>query len=147
MVQDRSRDDVEGIVFPILPNHLERFFEGGKSVFVKFVGRRDFSDKIQCGSKLFFYKSKGNKEVVGEARIVEVGTGTVDEALARFGDDLFLTRPELEEYANNRKARRMLVLVLKDAKKYRTPLRLDKGLTMAGQYMTRAMYHKLSVGG
>lgn len=43
---------------------------------------------------MFFYESRGGKEVVGEARIIEVGSGTVDEVLARFGDDLFLTRPE-----------------------------------------------------
>jgi len=52
------------------------------------------SYELQAGSRLFFYESRGGKEVVGEARIIEVGSGTVDEVLARFGDDLFLTRPE-----------------------------------------------------
>jgi hypothetical protein len=135
---------VIGIIFPVLPHHLPRFFENHKTVFVKFVGRHSLSGQIHRGSKLFFYESMGNKEVVGEARIVEVSTGTMDEVLARHGDELFLTRTELEQYAGNRRAQRMLVLVLQDVKKYKVHFRLGKGLTMAGQYMTKAMYLRLS---
>lgn len=58
MIRDRSRNDVEGIVFPILPNHLERFSKGQKTVFVKFVGRGSLPETIQRGSRLFFYESR-----------------------------------------------------------------------------------------
>jgi len=133
--------DVLGIIFPVLPEHLRRFFEGKKRVFVKFVGNVPLW--LQSGSKLFFYESRSDKEVVGEARIVEIGAGTVEEVLAEYGEDLFPTRIELEEYAGDRKAKRMLVLVLGDVKKYAIPLRLDKSVTMAGQYMTKSMYDDL----
>lgn len=133
------KDDrhIVGIIYPLIPQHICRFFEDRKKVFVKFVG--GFPRKLQSGSTLFFYESRSNKEVVGEARIVEIGSGTVEEVLARFGMDLFLTRNELEEYAGNRKSKRMLVLSLRDIRKYAVPLRLEKSVTMAGQYMTKTM--------
>ena len=143
MVQDRSPNSVVGIIFPILPNHVKRFFEGRKRVFVKFFGAGVLPKELQCGSRLFFYKSRNNKEVVGEARIVEVCSGTVEEVLTRFGDGLFLTRTELEEYAGNRRTKQMLALVLEEPKRYEVPTRLDKSVTMAGLYMTKTMLKKL----
>ena len=137
-----SKDTV-GIIFPVLPEHIHRFFERRKRVFVKFLAREIIPPKLQVGSKLFFYQSRSNKEVVGEARIVEIGNGTVEEVHARFDCDLFLTPTELEEYAGNRKAKRMLFFVLEDAKKYAVPLRLNKSVTMAGQYMTKKMLKNL----
>jgi len=139
-----SDEDTLGLIFPILPHHLRRFFEDQKKVFVKFVGRGLSPRKLQSSSRLFFYESGSNKEIVGEARIIEMTTGIAEEVLTKYGKDLFLTPNELEVYVGDRKAQRMLVLILKDAKRYQVPLRVHKGLTMAGQYMTRAMYQKLS---
>mgnify|MGYP001077015786 CR=1 FL=1 len=139
----KDQKDIIGIIFPVLPEHLHRFFERKKRVFVKFVAREDAHRSLQSGSKLFFYESRSNKEIVGEARIVDITSGMVEEVLAIYGEDLFLTRIELEEYAGDRKAKRMLVLVLGDVKKYAIPLRLDKSVTMAGQYMTKSMYDDL----
>jgi hypothetical protein len=132
-------DDTVGIVFPILPEHLERFFSDQKTVFVKFVGRQATRQRLQPGSKLFFYESRGSKEVVGEARIAEIATGTIEEIIPRFGDEIFLTRDELEEYVGDRKTRSMLVLVLEALKKYTVPMRLGRSPTMAGMYMTKRM--------
>ena len=133
-----GHDDTVGVVFPVFREHIERFLSERKKVFVKFAGERMFP-RLQVGSKLFFYESQGAKEIVGEARIVEITQGTVDEVLARFGRDLFLTRSELEAYAGSRRGRRMLVLVLEDMTRYSLPLRLDRGITMAGRYVTKTM--------
>jgi len=48
-----------------------------------------------------------------------------------------------EAYAGSRRGRRMLVLVLEDITRYSVPLRFDKGVTMAGRYITRAMLEDL----
>jgi hypothetical protein len=144
---DRDHNEVEGIIFPVLPDHLQRFFEGQKTVFVKFVGRNTSPARLQPSSKLFFYKSGGDKEVVGEAKILQISSATVEEALTLFRDKLFLTQSELEEYAGNRKARKMLVLVLENIEKYAAPLRLNKSVTMAGCYMTRRMFKNLRSSG
>lgn len=135
--------DTVGVIFPILAHHLRRIFDDQKRVFVKFIGRELSPGRLHSGSRLFFYQSGSSKEVVGEARIVGIAAGTVEEVLAKHGKDLFLTPTELETYAGNRKAKRMLILILEDAKRYQVPLKLDKGLTMAGQYMTKTMYDDL----
>lgn len=135
--------DTIGIIFPISEDHVERFFNGKKSVFVKFFGRDTIPERLQKGSRLFFYQSRSKKEVVGEAMIADVTSGRIEEMFVRYGDDLFLTRSELQEYAGTRKAKSMLVLVLQKVRRYTVPLRLDKSVTMAGQYMTKKMLENL----
>lgn len=131
----------KGVIFPFLPEHTRRFFEDGKAVFVKFLASNP--KRLRIGSRLFFYESERNREVVGEARIIEIGSETADGALTKYGGALFLTPAELEEYAKQRKEKKMLVLVLKGARRYKTPLKLKKSVTMAGQYMTSQMYESL----
>jgi len=81
--------------------------------------------------------------IVGEARIREITSGTSTEVWSKFGDELFLDKREFERYVGDRKERSMLVLVLENASKYTTPLRRNKPITKAGEYMTRQMYDKL----
>lgn len=50
-----------GIVFPFLPEHVNRFFNDGKTVFVKFYGKERIPIRLHVGSTLFFYKSEGSK--------------------------------------------------------------------------------------
>jgi len=137
----RDGNCVIGIIFPIFRNHFQRFIYDKKTIFVKFVARP--FNRLRSGSRLFFYESKGNKQIVGEARIVEMDSRKPEEVFTRFEKNLFLTCAEFEEYTRERKTREMLVLVVADAKKYAIPLTLNKSVTMAGQYMTKQMYHAL----
>ena len=141
----KNKDKAAGIIFPILPHHVERFFEGNKTVFVKFFGKQGQPLKLQVGSKLFFYKSKSDKEIVGEATISEIGTATSDDLTKRYSERLFLSPIELDEYVGDRKLKKLLYLVLKNPRKYKIPFRLDKPVTMAGQYMTLEAYRILSI--
>jgi len=134
-------DSVIGVIFPILPEHIRRFFEQGKRVFIKFVASAHTG--LRRGSKLFFYESRSKKQIVGEARIVQISSGTMDEVLLEHGADLFLTPEQLKEYVGNRRERRMLVLVLDGVRKYSTPLKVDRPITMAGQYMTKEIFRRL----
>jgi hypothetical protein len=141
--RSNKKENTIGIVFPMLPDHIQRIFQDQKNVFVKFLAKEAIPRRLRAGSKLFFYQSGGSKEIVGEARIIETALGTLQEVSAKFGERLFLTQSELEEYAGNRGAKTMLVLLLDDAKKYEVPLKLGKSVTMAGQYLTREMYDSL----
>jgi len=132
-----------GIIFPFLPQHAERFFNEGKTVFVKFFGKERIPLRLQPGSRLFLYESRRNKEIVGEARITRIDTLRASDILSVFDDCLFLTRSEFEDYVGNRSDKKMLVLALEDAKRYPIPLRLSKSVTMAGRYMTREMYKQI----
>jgi hypothetical protein len=143
----RKPSQIVGIIFPFLPTHVRRFFDEGKTVFVKFYGIQTTPKRLSTGDTLFFYESKGNKEIVGEARIVEVDQGTPSEILTKHGDRLFLMADEFEEYVGERKGRKMLVLVVEGARKYANPLKLGKSLTMAGQYMTKEFHDQLKASG
>ena len=143
----RKPSQIVGIIFPFLPTHVRRFFDEGKTVFVKFYGIQTTPKRLSTGDTLFFYESQGNKEIVGEARIVEVDQGTPSEILTKHGDRLFLMADEFEEYVGERKGRKMLVLVVEGARKYANPLKLGKSLTMAGQYMTKEFHDQLKASG
>ncbi len=138
-----------GIIFPLLPEHLRRFFEDGKTVFVKFLGVKSTLVRLHVGFKLFFYQSRRNMEIVGEADIVGIDSGTFEEVWNKYGNALFLSHNELERYVSNekyaidRKAKKMFILVVDRAKKYPKPLSFGRSLTMTGQYMTRQMYDEL----
>jgi hypothetical protein len=133
-----------GIIFALFPHHIRRFLDENKSVFVKFYGRKGMPSRIHPGSKLFFYESKGNKEIVGEATISAMSTETANDVVSKFGDALFLTSKELDEYAKNRQDRKMLVLILKSSKRYNRPMRIGKPITKAGRYMTDELRRTLT---
>jgi hypothetical protein len=138
-----TEESIVGIIFPVLPEHARRLLEEGKTVFVKFCGKNTVPKKLGAGHKLFLYESGGGRRLVGEATIKETETGTCDQVWERFGGRLFLTRRELEEYVGPRRERKMLVMVLSEAKRFPAPLNLRKALTMAGQYMTRELLASL----
>jgi hypothetical protein len=139
-------DETLGIIYPLIPDHAERFFKG-KTVFVKFVGRGAVPSRLHPGSKLFFYTSGGSREIIGDARIVKITTATAREVLEKYADQLFLTADELEEYVGDRREKSMLVLSVSNAKKYDSRLKLPKYVTMAGQYMTKQWYESLAKTG
>jgi hypothetical protein len=138
-----ASDTVLGIIFSLSQKHIERFFEGRGTVFVKFYGRQRVPSRLRRGSKLFFYRSGGRKEIVGEAKIIDIKSGTFDDVWSKFSNRLFLTRDELEKYVGKRKDSQMTVLVLDKIRAYSVPIVLQQPLTMAGQYMTRQMYERL----
>jgi hypothetical protein len=140
-------DDTLGIIYPLIPEHTSRLFEDRKTVFVKFVGKGVSPQRLHPGSKLFIYESKGRMEIVGEAKIVEIGTATFGEVLEKYGDRLFLTPEELHEYVGDRIAKRMLVLVITNPRRYKSPIQLAKSVTMAGRYMTKGLLENLKQPG
>jgi hypothetical protein len=138
----KAQNEVLGIIFPLLPEHIRKFFDEEKTVFVKFIGRNNRLN-VRSGYRLFMYQSRTNKEVVAEAKISEVSSGTVDEVLRKFGDKLFLSESELRQYAGDRMDKNMIVLLLTSLRKYSVPLKMKKPITMTGQYMTKQMYESL----
>jgi hypothetical protein len=142
-VKNMNSSEPVGIVFPFIPEHARRFFEHQKSIFVKFLAHEP--RKLKPGHILFFYVSRAKKEIVGDARITEIDAGTMDEILREYGrrPEFFLTEPELATYVGKRKSRKMLVLCVRSIRKYRTPVKLDRGVTMAGMYMTGAMLKRI----
>lgn len=136
--------DVVGIIFPFLPEHVKRFMDEQKTVYVKFFGKqKSLPKRIMKGSKLFFYESHGRQEIVGEAEIAEVATEDESNVLLHYGERLFLTPKEYESYVGSRKGRALVAITVRNPRRYKGPKRLDKPLTMTGRYMTREMFKSL----
>jgi hypothetical protein len=69
-----------------------------------------------------------------------------EEAWQKYGTRLFLTRPELLEYARTsplgeeRRKKELSVYVLTKIKKYKKPISPKRRMTIAGYYITRDEY-------
>ena len=136
---------IAGIIFPILPEFLDRLLVENRFVFVKYLPRNE--TKVVPKSKLLFYVSRSSKEIVGEGRIEEILFLTPDEILEKYGNKVFLDRDELFRYVHKQPKRKpskeMLVLVLSRLKRYHHPVKYKKPISMAGQYLTETDYSEL----
>jgi hypothetical protein len=132
-----------GMIYPISAEHFERL-TSGRSVFCKF-GIRGFPDAAK-GSKIVFYQTKGQWELIGEGVAESVSQMSPEEAAGQYGAKLFLDADELNNYASRRNrpaGARMLVFELGMIRRYRSPLRMERPLGPAGYSLTRGLYQKI----
>lgn len=103
--------------------------------------------RIAPKHKVLFYASHGSKEIAGEGQIEEIEFLTPNEVLAKYGAKTFLDKDELATYTLRQPKRdsskKMLVLVLSKIKRYRSPVKYRKPISMAGQYLTQEDYSGL----
>lgn len=134
-----------GVIYPIPINFTNRLFDGETKVFVKYVAHN--STQLAPKHKVIFYGSHGSKKLVGEGTIEKVEFMTPEEAVAKYKEELFLTKEEIYDYAKRSPSRtlskEMLTLVLKRLIKYRKPIQYHKPITMAGQYLNSSEYNSL----
>lgn len=134
-----------GVIYPIPISFTERLFDGKTKVFVKYVAHN--STQLAPKQKVIFYGSHGSKELVGEGTIEKVEFLTPEKAIAKYKDELFLTKDELYDYVkrspNRTPSKEMLTLVLKRLKKYHNPIQYHKPISMAGQYLNSNEYNSL----
>ena len=128
---------VIGAVYPIPHRFIERIFTG-KDVFVKYLPH--LSTRLKVGDKLMFYASGKIQAVVGEATIDGVEFLKPEDALAKYQNRLFLTKDELMSYVTSQKDRTkdkpLLVMTLRNAKRYPEPVEVKWPVTMTGRYLT-----------
>ncbi len=137
------RESKEAVIYPLLPKHIERIFKG-KDVFCKYIGRG--TPSINQGSKLLFYASGSRFEILGEATISNIEFLTPEETIKKYEERLFISKEELDNYRNQRdrpSEKKLMVLTLSNIKKYDSPLRTAKTVTMAGQTLSKTEYKKL----
>jgi hypothetical protein len=124
--------EYEGIIFPLYSEMIERALNHQKDVFVKFSQR-----KIRPGMKLYLYSTGegGNRKVVAEGVIENVEYAKPSEAKNEYGDRIFQTPQEFEDYVNGRENREMLVLELDDLKRLEEHKEPSGNVTVAGLYL------------
>lgn len=137
---------VAGIIFPIPKDFVDRLLVENRNVFVKYLARST-GLRIIPKHKVLFYASHGSKEIVGEGQIEKIEFLTPTEVLTKYGLKTFLDKDELTTYTFRQPKRdsskKLLVLVLSKIKRYRSPVKYWKPISMAGQYLTREEYMQL----
>jgi len=132
-----------GVVYPILPQHVDRMFDEEKDVFVKFSRFKNLTE----GSIIVFHVSK-KKMFAGEGVIKKIEQLQPNEAWTRYGNRIFLTNKEYDDYVSRsplakRKPRAIMVYVLYQLRRYEKPVPSSRRMTVAGYYITQKDYEDI----
>jgi len=138
--------EITGVTFPVPKSLMPRFFEEGKTVFIK---PATVFKEIKPGVKLIFYQSHEDTGYVGEATIKRIVIG--DDPLAffeTFGDAVFLTREEARVYVASQerwqgvrvrkgegKKRNWMALELEGIRKYDVVKKPERFVPVGGRYL------------
>ncbi|MDD3622333.1 MAG: DUF365 domain-containing protein [Methanofollis sp.] len=138
--------EITGVTFPVPKAYMVRFFEEGKTVFIK---PATVFKELRPGMKLVFYQSHEDTGYVGEATIARVLLE--DDPLVffeTFGDAIFLTEAEVKEYVEARehwqghrvrkgekKQKPWMALELKDIHRYDTIKKPNRFVPVGGKYL------------
>jgi hypothetical protein len=137
--------DFVGVTFPIHEKFCSRFFESQKKVFIKPAMIFSY---LKPGMTFIFYQSQTNTGYVGEATIKSI-TFSEDpfSFYEEFGDKIFLTKPELEEYLMVQKKwkysskkpqkRKWIAIELVKIQKYQKIIKPKNFVTVSGRYITK----------
>jgi hypothetical protein len=129
--------DLVGVIYPLLPKHLERIFDG-KDIFCKYHGRGRY--RLDKGNYVMFYAS-GIGDIRGQARITNIEFLKPSELLSRYRTRLFVTEQELEDYRGTRSIdKELMVLTLSKVQRFDTPLKPLKPITMSGWTLSKSEY-------
>ena len=134
-----------GFIMPLHKKCINRIFNDNKDILVKFTTNEPSPKtmRLRPGHKIFMYKTGGDKQIVGEALIREINFLTLKEITLQHFERLFITKNELENYVGYRKNKKMLVITLRDIKKYDDPICLKNPVTMTGLYVTKSRYVRI----
>ncbi len=96
------------------------------------------------GSKILFYASGEIREIIGEGTAEKVELLNPEEAVREYGKKLFLDPDEVSEYLRGKKrASKVLVIVLKDLRRYRRGYKPRRFITVAGKRLTDTEYKEI----
>ena len=137
---------IEGVLYALPKIVIDRFFLNRKTVFIKYTAHKHSKkskNRLSKGMKLFFYQSRSNNSVVGEALIKAVCFLNYEEIIKKFPSKIMLSKEELSDYSNNRTEKLALVLELEHIEKYDKIKKVKKPVTMGGIYVTNVNKRKL----
>ena len=137
--------EIIGVTFPIPKQYVSRFFTDGKTVFIR---PAQCFQLLKPGMKFVFYQSREDTGFVGEGKIVSISFSYEPiDFIKHFGDQIFLTKEEIETYCDNQKKwntirvrkdivkkKKWMAIELKDIKKYDKIEKPAQFVTVAGKY-------------
>jgi hypothetical protein len=145
---ERDMIDVVGVTHPIPKKYTSRFFNEGKTVFLK---PASCFTQLVPGMKFVIYQSQEDTGFVGEGKIEKIVFADEPSSLIeQFGDQLFLTEREIQQYLktqerwktsrsrrNINKKKKWMAIKLIDIKKYPKVIKPAHFVPVGGQYMRK----------
>ena len=139
-------ETIIGVTFPVPKEYMSRFFDEGKTVFIK---PATVFKEIKSGMKLVFYQSHEDTGYIGEATIESIELS--EDPLMFFdtyGDAIFLTRDEVKAYFDVQKKwkavrvrkgpekkKKWIALSLTDIRKYAEIKKQKQFVPVGGKYL------------
>jgi hypothetical protein len=95
-----ENEKIIGVIYPLPEQLIFRIFDSGKNVLTKFTTHAPSKESIRIreGNKLFLYKSRAEKTVVGESIIKEMDFLLPAEAIEKYKDKLITPPEEMSKY-------------------------------------------------
>jgi hypothetical protein len=136
-----------GVSFPLPKLYVSRFFDDGKTVFIKSA---TLYKDLQVGMKFIFYQSHEDTGYIGEATIKKITLAEDPYSFYKiYENDIFLTRSELENYIETKKtwavnrtrrkcipkSRKWLAIELDSIQKYDMPIKPKQFVPAGGKYI------------
>ncbi len=130
---------VVGVIYAIPSFAVENILNNNKFYFIKYlphVPSKRSKIKLKEGINIYFYESKANKEIVGEAIISRFEFLKKNELSNEVISNLMISEKELELYSEAREDKPALIIKLTSVKKYKNPIVLDFVINMGGLLVT-----------
>ena len=141
--------EIIGVSFPIHKKNIDRFFESGKTVFIK---PATVFKELKNGQKFVFYQSREDTGYAGEAIIKSITMR--DDPLdffEIFGEKIFLSKDEVKQYleenkkwkssrnrpSEKRKNRPWMAIELEKINKYAEVKKIDGFVPVGGMYIKK----------
>ena len=147
MVKDIEKGKIIGVIHALPKIFSDRILNKKGDIFLKYVSfqpTKKSKIKLQEGMKLYIYESKSSN-IVGEAIIQNIDFLTYKDILNKSYKRLMLTNKELEVYCGERTGRKAMLLFLNKVKKYTSPIKITRKVTMGGLYVTKDNINQLKL--
>ena len=143
-------EEIIGVAYPVPSNLLNRIFKEGKDVFIK---HPTCFKQLKPGHKILFYASHETRAIVGEATIKNIELMKIDQIYEKYGDRVFITKEEANEYTKplaERKGKRgkvrdleFLVIELETPRIFEKYYKPKRFIVVGGKYVTKKEYNEI----
>lgn len=123
---------VKGVVFPLADPVAKNGVEEERDVFMKFTKLN-----VEPGLTLFLYASgdEGPRKIIAIAEITEIDTLPANQAWDKYGESMFPTESEFNDYIKNRESKTITAIILDQVKLLDEPIDPPGNITVAGLYV------------
>ena len=144
----KDNDIIEGVIYPLQEEDAFNILNNNKKVFVKYLPHEPSKktvQKLKSGLKIYFYISKKNKSIVGDAIIKNILFMDFQDILSNYKNQLFISEDKFRLYSKGREHKKAQNLELKDINKYQKKVIVKVPITMAGMYVTTSNKKKIGL--